>query len=58
LGRVPQQWPLSRKGSFKSGKREGPWVYYDEDGTKADHSGIYHDGEKVSDLPTVTDQAA
>jgi antitoxin component YwqK of YwqJK toxin-antitoxin module len=35
-------------GAYNNGKREGPWVYYDKDGTKADHSGTYRNGVKVS----------
>ena len=37
-------------GAFKNGKREGPWVEYNKDGTEdKDLSGIYRNGEKVSD---------
>jgi uncharacterized protein len=49
---------LLLEGSFKNGKKEGTVVSCDEYGTKDDRSGIYRDGEKVADLPTVTDEAA
>jgi antitoxin component YwqK of YwqJK toxin-antitoxin module len=41
---------LLKKGAFKNGEQEGPWVRYNNDGTKdEDLSGIYRDGRKVSD---------
>ena len=41
---------LVEKGDYKDGKKEGPWVYYDGDGTKDnEYSGTYRDGKKVSD---------
>jgi len=50
---------LLNKGAYKNGKKEGPWVWYNNDyykngqrydGTKdEDFSGIYRNGEKVSD---------
>ena len=49
------------KGSFDNGKEEGSHVYYNEDGTIDDRwlrSGIFRNGERVYDLPTVTDEVA
>ena len=41
---------LRSNGAFKNGEMEGPWVGYNYDGTKdEDVSGIYRDGEKISD---------
>jgi len=41
---------LMAKGAFKNGEQEGPWVEYNKDGTEdKDLSGIYRNGEKVSD---------
>jgi len=49
------------KGTFKNGKRDGPWVFYKLDGTKRftkgvvglftvdEGSGTYKSGVKVSD---------
>ena len=38
------------QGSFKYGKRDGPWVFYKEDGTvRDDYTGTYKDGVKISD---------
>jgi antitoxin component YwqK of YwqJK toxin-antitoxin module len=39
---------LSEKGDFKNGKREAPWVFYDQDGTVSMVlTGTYRDGVKV-----------
>jgi antitoxin component YwqK of YwqJK toxin-antitoxin module len=36
------------QGSFKDGKKDGPWVAYHKDGTVDDaRTGTYKDGEKV-----------
>jgi len=38
------------KGEYKNGKREGPWLWYDEDGNKVQRlSGTYRNGQKFSD---------
>ena len=39
-----------RHGSFKDGKKEGPWVWYTPDGTLVPQiSGTYEDGKRISD---------
>ena len=38
------------KGNFKNGWEEGTWVYFNFDGSEdTSRSGVYRDGEKVSD---------
>ena len=37
-----------RQGKLKNGKEEGPWVWYNEDGTvNEEYTETYKDGEKV-----------
>tara|TARA_B100001123_G_C14430511_1_gene678505 strand:- start:13 stop:138 length:126 start_codon:yes stop_codon:yes gene_type:complete len=41
---------LKEKRTYKDGKWEGPWIFFNEDGTMdKEESGIYRNGEKVSD---------
>ena len=41
---------LYSKGNYKNGKKEGEWVNYNNVGTlNKEISGIYKDGEKISD---------
>ena len=36
------------QGSFKNGKRDGPWAWYYDNG-RIEEKGTYKDGEKISD---------
>ena len=41
---------LWSKGNYKNGNEEGAWNYYNNEGTlNKEISGIYKDGEKISD---------
>jgi hypothetical protein len=43
-----------RRGAFKNGKEEGPWVMYWDDGTKwEDRSGTYRDNDEKAIRPDI-----